>query len=222
MAHAERYDRVPRHVGFIPDGNRRWAEQHGLRKEEGYAAGIPPALRLYRLCREIGIEEVSVYGFTQENTHRPPGQVRAFQQAVVEAVEIIKGLDASLLIVGDSSSKLFPSSLLPYTRRVAFGKGTLRINVLVNYSWTWDLNMGNGARRSDRRAKGIQAIGSRQVSRINLIVRWGGRRRLSGFLPVQSAYSDIYVIDSLWPDFEPEQFQEAIRWYGAQEVTLGG
>src|SRR5450759_3443584 len=58
---------IPRHVGFIPDGNRRWAVDRGLSKESGYAHGIGPGLRLYEKCREIGVEEVSIYGFTQDN-----------------------------------------------------------------------------------------------------------------------------------------------------------
>jgi undecaprenyl diphosphate synthase len=55
-----------------------------------------------------------------------------------------------------------------------------------------------------------------------MIVRWGGRRRLSGFLPVQSVYADMFVIDDLWPDFRPEHFTRAIEWYQEQDPTLGG
>ncbi|MEG3071459.1 MAG: undecaprenyl diphosphate synthase family protein [Candidatus Syntrophopropionicum ammoniitolerans] len=65
-------------------------------------------------------------------------------------------------------------------------------------------------------------IASKDISRIDLIVRWGDRRRLSGFLPVQSIYADFYVVEDLWPDFKPEHFYQALRWYEAQDVTLGG
>jgi undecaprenyl diphosphate synthase len=65
-------------------------------------------------------------------------------------------------------------------------------------------------------------IKSSDVSRIDLIIRWGGRRRLSGFLPVQSIYSDFYVVDEHWPDFNPEHFYKALKWYNDQDVTLGG
>ena len=65
-------------------------------------------------------------------------------------------------------------------------------------------------------------IASSDISRIDLIIRWGGRRRLSGFLPIQSIYADIYVLDELWPDFKPEQFYRALAWYQDQDVTLGG
>jgi len=65
-------------------------------------------------------------------------------------------------------------------------------------------------------------MGSALVSRIDLVVRWGGRRRLSGFLPFQCAYSDIYVLDRLWPEMRSDDLDEAIAWYSDQDVTRGG
>jgi undecaprenyl diphosphate synthase len=67
-----------------------------------------------------------------------------------------------------------------------------------------------------------EIIRSSDVSRVDLIIRWGGRRRLSGFLPVQSVYTDFYIIDSYWPDFRAEHFYEALDWYNEQDITLGG
>src|SRR4051812_34408565 len=75
---------LPRHVGFIPDGNRRWAGMRQLPKEAGYARGIDPGLVLFEECRALGIEEVSVYGFTQDNTRRPSVQTRSFRDACVQ------------------------------------------------------------------------------------------------------------------------------------------
>ena len=60
------------------------------------------------------------------------------------------------------------------------------------------------------------------ISRVELVIRWGGMRRLSGFLPVQSVYTDFFVVDRLWPDFQPEGFFQALEWYQKQDVTLGG
>ncbi|MFR1383873.1 MAG: undecaprenyl diphosphate synthase family protein, partial [Clostridioides difficile] len=65
-------------------------------------------------------------------------------------------------------------------------------------------------------------IQSFDVSRLDLIIRWGGRRRLSGFLPVQSIYADFYVIDNYWPDFKSDDIKDAFSWYDTQDVTLGG
>jgi undecaprenyl diphosphate synthase len=214
-------NRIPRHVGIIPDGNRRWALARGLPKEAGYAAGLPPGLEVLRLCSRIGVKEVTSYGFTQDNTKRTQVQRKAFQKACIDGVEICKHEDASLLVLGDTDSPMFPKELLPYTTRTTFGTGKIKVNFLVNYGWQWDLSP-LVAQPTGEGETVTQNIRSHDVSRIDLIVRWGGRRRLSGFLPVQSVYSDIYVVDALWPDFRPEHFYEALEWYSEQDITLGG
>ena len=203
------YKRIPNHIGVIPDGNRRWAIGKGLEKKDGYQFGISPGFQLYELCRDLGVKELTLYGFTTDNTKRPAAQKEAFQKACVNAVMDLVDRDAELLVVGNSDSSCFPEELLPFTKRVKFGEGKIKINFLVNYGWEWDLNHENG-------------LASKDISRMDLIIRWGGRRRLSGFLPIQSVYADIYVLDELWPDFIPEQFYEALNWYQKQDVTLGG
>ena len=60
------------------------------------------------------------------------------------------------------------------------------------------------------------------ISRVDLVIRWGGMRRLSGFLPVQSVYADFYVVDDLWPDYKDEHIYNALDWYSKQDITLGG
>ncbi|MEQ1727132.1 MAG: undecaprenyl diphosphate synthase family protein [Vicinamibacterales bacterium] len=199
---------IPCHVGFIPDGNRRWAVERGLTKESGYAHGIGPGLRLYEQCREAGVAEMSIYGFTQDNTRRPSIQKRAFSEAcVVFALEVARR-GADLLVVGDETSAQFPTELREYRHRQGAG---IKVNLLVNYGWEWDLaGLKNGGLRS------------RDVSRLDLIVRWGGARRLSGFLPVQSVYADFYVRDEYWPDFDPQHFDHALTWFKTQDPTLGG
>jgi undecaprenyl diphosphate synthase len=219
------FRRIPRHVAFIPDGNRRWAQNRGMSKEEGYAYGLDPGFKLYDISIALGIEEVTVYGFTSDNTKRPPEQTTAFHQACVHAVERLSKRDASLLVVGNDASPHFPPELKPFRTRQVLGNGTLKVNFLVNYDWHWDLSKAaidvSGAARGMRRPF-MECIGSSEVSRIDLVVRWGGRRRLSGMLPVQTVYADFYVIDDLWPDFKPEHFFNALRWYESQDVTLGG
>jgi len=82
----------------------------------------------------------------------------------------------------------------------------------VNYDWEWDL----------KSLAENKKLASSEISRVDLIIRWGGRRRLSGFLPVQSVYSDFYIIDDYWPDFNQSDFIDAMRWYQNCDVTLGG
>ncbi|MGQ9557808.1 MAG: undecaprenyl diphosphate synthase family protein [Desulfurispora sp.] len=220
-----KFKRIPRHIGVIPDGNRRWAEKNGLPKEAGYEKGLQPGLLLYEMCVELGVQELTFYGFTQDNTKRPAVQCRAFQKACVDAVHLLAHRDASLLVVGDYRSPLFPRELLPYTQRYTFGRDLIRVNFLVNYGWKWDLSHAqqHALSRGSTPVRGLPgAIASADISRIDLIIRWGGRRRLSGFLPVQSIYADFYVVDDLWPDFVPEHFYQALRWYETQDITLGG
>lgn len=213
--------RIPRHIGVIPDGNRRWAQEHDLPKEAGYDHGIAPGFHLYNLCRELGVEELTLYGFTQDNTKRPAVQTKAFQQACVKAVQILQSMDAQLLVVGNSESPLFPKELLPYRTRQTFGPGSIKVNFLVNYGWQWDLDHGL-KQQAERGGRLVDNIASADISRVDLIIRWGGRRRLSGFLPVQSIYADFYVVNAYWPDFHPEHFYDALQWYQTQDITLGG
>ncbi len=207
------FKRIPRHVGIIPDGNRRWAVEHGFEKKDGYSYGVSPGFLLYELMLELGVEEATFYGFTRDNNKREKEQREAFTKACVQAVEMLAGRDANLLVIGNTESTAFPEELLPYAnKRVRYGKGSININFLVNYDWEWDI----------KGLAGEGAIVSSDISRIDLIVRWGGRRRLSGFLPVQSVYSDIFVVDGNWPDFDKGDFLEALKWYQDCDVTLGG
>ena len=200
--------RLPRHIGFIPDGNRRWALRQGLSREEGYASGIAPGLALFEACKALGVEEVSVYGFTQDNTRRPTVQTKEFRAACVAFAREIARRGAALLVLGDERSMQFPAELAAFRTRQGEG---IKVNFLVNYGWEWDL-------------EGLKEEGLRSadVSRLDLVVRWGGGRRLSGFLPVQSVYADIFVLDALWPDFEPRHLDAALAWFAQQDRTLGG
>ncbi len=213
--------RLPRHIGIIPDGSRRWADAKGLPKQKGWDKGIDPGYTLFKLIQKAGIEEVTYYGYTMENAKRPLIQRNAFINACIQGVKILLKEDAELLVVGNTDSKMFPKEMLPYaSKRQTFGKGGIKVNFLINYGWEWDLN---NLKTTDPQQKGIiNHLKSCDVSKIDLIIRWGGWSRLSGFLPVQSIYSDIYIVDELWPDFKPVHFTKALEWYSKQDVTLGG
>lgn len=202
--------RIPKHIGIIPDGNRRWAKQNGLKKEEGYTYGLAPGLRLLKAAQNHGIQELTFYGFTVENCKRPKEQVLAFSRACIEAVRVLEQEQADIYVLGNTNSPCFPAELLPYTGRLrpsARPDKGLRVNFLADYGWEWDMK-NNWA--------------SREIPRIDLVIRWGGMCRLSGFLPVQTVYSDIYIVKELWPDFQEQQFEDALNWYRKQDVTLGG
>ncbi|HEX3023461.1 MAG TPA: undecaprenyl diphosphate synthase family protein, partial [Lachnospiraceae bacterium] len=168
-----------------------------------------PGLRLLQLARKYGVEEITYYGFTVDNCKRPKEQVNAFKKACVDAVRLIENENVSILVVGNTNSECFPKELLPYTKREQKleRKGQIKTNFLINYGWEWDIKNG---------------FLSKEISRIDMIIRWGGMCRLSGFLPIQSVYADFYIIKDYWPDFKESQFEEAIEWYQKQDVTLGG
>lgn len=199
---------IPHHIGFIPDGNRRWAVKQGLTKECGYAFGIRPGILLVEECKKLGINEISIFCFTQDNLKRPSAQKIAFRDATLAFAGEIMRTGAAILVVGDETSGQFPEALKDFRKRKGSG---IKINLLINYGWEWDLRgLENGG------------IYSKDVSRIDLIVRWGGTSRLSGFLPVQSVYADFYVRKELWPDFDLSHFKDALTWYKKQDRSFGG
>lgn len=198
--------RAPTHIGIIPDGNRRWATEKGLNKADGYEYGLSSGLRLLRYAKQLNIPEITYYGFTADNCKRPKEQVAAFSKACYDAVNLIASDDIDLFVIGNTESNCFPKELLPYTKRKTTAD-KLKVNFLVNYSWEWDMK-NNWA--------------SRDIPRIDLVVRWGGMRRLSGLLPLQTVYADFYVVDDLWPDFQEGHLAAALNWYARQDVTLGG
>jgi undecaprenyl diphosphate synthase len=126
-------------------------------------------------------------------------------------------------VVGDTRSKVFPRALLPLTIPDKDRQRKRKLNFLVNYSYEWDIGAGMAPGNGGGNGGGVLGkIGSRNISRVDLLIRWGDRQRLSGFLPVQTAYADIYVVKALWPEYRSSHLHEALEWYAAQDITLGG
>lgn len=217
-----KFKRLPQHIAVIPDGNRRWATEQGLKKSEGYQRGLEPGISLYEQCLALGIPELTFYGFTNDNMKRPAEETLAFRNACVAAVECMNEKDASILVVGNSDSQVFPPELVKYRTRQSSGRNLMKVNFLVNYDWHWDVNTATTRSLGGSRKDLLQSVASAEIPRIDLVVRWGGRRRLSGMLPLQSVYSDFFVIDNYWPDLVPQHLESALDWYEKQDVTLGG
>lgn len=215
-----KYNRIPKHIAIIPDGNRRWAVNNNMEKHAGYDYGVGVGLEAFDILKELGVEEVTFFGFTQDNTKRPKEQYDAFSKACVDAVKSLESRDAEILVVGNKESNMFPKELLPYTERVTFNKGGIKVNHLVNYGWYWDMKCAYDNPSSNENI--LENIGSAGISRIDVVMRWGGRHRLSGMLPIQTVYADTYIIDDMWPDFKPEHIYNCLDWYQGQDVTLGG
>lgn len=201
------FKKIPKHIGIIPDGNRRWATSNGLGKDKGYNNGIEPGLKLCELMQKYNIKEATFYGFTTANNKRPKYQREAFTKACVSSVLSVANKDANILVVGKKNN-IFPEELLPFAnKRINYGKGNINLNFLINYDWKEDIG---------------KEMVSKEIPRIDLIIRWGGQKRLSGFLPIQSVYSDFYFIDDYWPNFKDQDFLDALEWYQNCDSTLGG
>jgi undecaprenyl diphosphate synthase len=127
----------------------------------------------------------------------------------------------ALQVIGDTSAPIFPDELKPLCKPPESVRPP-KVNFLVHYGWRWDLETAARRVASQEAASLLDGLASRDASRIDLVIRWGGRRRLSGMLPIQAVYADFYVIDPYWPDFRIEQFHEALDWYQQQDITLGG
>ncbi|WP_244835250.1 undecaprenyl diphosphate synthase family protein [Clostridium sp. BJN0001] len=206
-----------KHIGIIPDGNRRWAAKNNLSKDRGYSHGIIPGYTIFKLCQKENIEEVTFFGFTTDNTKRPAIQKQSFTKACIDSVNVLTKENCEILVVGNSNSDCFPKELKEFTERKKFGSGGIKVNFLINYGWKWDLSKIRTNSLSIEKS-----IASKDISRIDMIIRWGGRKRLSGFLPVQSVYSDFYSVEDYWPDFKEKDFYDALKWYEDQDITLGG
>lgn len=211
------YKRIPKHIGIIPDGNRRWAVSRELKKEEGYIHGISPGILLVEELIKLGVEEVTFYGFTKDNAKRPKIQTEKYIEACVKSIEEVSKLETSIFVVGDTTSKLFPDVLKKYTQKriTRIDNPKIKLNFLINYDWSWDLE--GMIEKNDK-----NSYLSKEISRIDFIIRWGGRRRLSGFLPIQSVYADFYILDNFWPEFKILDIYEALDFYQNSDVTLGG
>lgn len=212
--------RIPNHIGIIPDGNRRWAVKHHKEKSEGYQSGIAPGLKSFKLASELGIKEITFYGFTMDNCKREKSQRIAFSNACVESVNIIAKEKADILVVGNENSEMFPKELLKYRNRITVNGGGIKVNFLVNYGWDWDVI--NITKFNSRKTDILSGLHSHDISMIDLIIRWGGMKRLSGFLPIQSVYADIFSCERLWPDFKESDMYEALDWYQNQDSSKGG
>ena len=173
--------------------------------ERGYLPGWMRRSECWRR-RTPGVEEVSIYGFTKENVRRPSDQRHEFQKACVEAVRRLERMNAELRAIGDSFSHVLRGTV--DTERTVFGSAGRR-STFINYSWKWDVAYGDGHSVS-------RCVPDRPHHPLGRTIR------LSGFLPIQSVYADIYVLDRLWPDGSGEDVYEALEWYQEQDPTRGG
>jgi undecaprenyl diphosphate synthase len=221
---------VPRSIGIIMDGNRRWAKARGLPALEGHTAGYERLKEVAKWARNRGVEALVVYAFSTENWKRSEEEVgalmRLLRRAVDEMGEKLAEENARLIVLGDRS-RLDPELVAAITRAEARSNGgEFTIGVAVSYGGRAEiLDAIRRIPEEERDTLTEEAFGrylwSADVPDPDLVIRTGGEHRLSNFLPWQSVYSELYFDDVLWPDFSEADLDRILAWYAARERRFG-
>ncbi len=226
---------APEHIGFIMDGNRRWAKARGLPSVEGHRAGYEVVKKLGPWCLKRGVRVVTCYAFSTENWRRAEEEVgflmELLMKAVVDDLGILTRDGIRLKVIGrraDLPDKLQKAIAEAEEKTGGNQAGTLQL--AISYGGRDEIVRAvNGICRAER-AEARQEITEEMISRHldtagipdpDLIVRTSGEQRLSGFLSWQSAYSELLFIEKHWPDFSEADLDAAIGWYSSRERRLG-
>lgn len=230
----------PRHIAIIMDGNGRWARKRGLPRTAGHKAGAENFRRIATHCKNTGVKYLTVYAFSTENWKRSEGEVSAImtllKRYLLEAVDSMERDRIRLHFFGDMSP------ISPELRALArqtdgiserLAAGDFQANVCLNYGGRDEII------RAARRFAEDCAAGKRDPGELTeslfsgyldsagvpdpeLVIRPGGEQRLSNFLLWQSAYAELYVTETLWPDFDERELDRAIAAFGRRDRRFGG
>ena len=220
-----------RHVAIIMDGNGRWAEARGLPRYRGHLAGHGAIREAVSGALEAGVEWLTLFAFSTENWRRPSSEVRAlfdlFESVLREETPELVEQGVRIHIIGDRSH--LPGTLreaIETAERASAGQGRLHLVGALNYG---------GRQEIVHAAAQLAALGEPitedtlrsafylpKMPDPDLIIRTSGEMRLSNFFLWQSAYSEIWVTETLWPDFTKEEFAHAIRAYQTRRRRFGG
>ena len=222
---------LPKHVGLIMDGNGRWAKARGLPRSEGHREGLKTAKKIVKAAEDLGITVLSLYVFSTENWKRAADEVgllmSLIKQHLSAELDFYQTNGLRVLHSGDASG--LPKDIAREIKKVeaataSFGKMT--VNLAINYGGRDEIV------RAARRLAETGTIPSEEALRDamdhpelpypDLIIRTSAEMRLSNFLTWESAYSELYFCDKLWPDFGPEDLAAAVEAYATRERRFGG
>lgn len=223
--------KLPRHIGFIMDGNGRWAEKRHMPREYGHRAGAATFKKVVDHCIDRGIEAVTVYAFSTENWSRPKKEVDSIMELLEEyvddAAQNFRDRDAKITFIGDKSA-LSPQlrEKMEVLEHQTEGRN-FRLNIALNYGGRNEIVHAV----NDILKSGITEITEDMISEhlytkdsppLDLIVRTGNEYRISNFLLWQSAYAELYFCDVLWPDFSDKDVDKAIAAFSFRKRRFGG
>ena len=232
------FDRLPRHVAIIMDGNGRWAQKRGLPRTAGHAAGAETFRTIATYCKEIGLEYLTVYAFSTENWKRPPEEVSTImgllKRYLLEAIEQMERDRVKMCFFGDLSP-LTPElrALCEQTREISRHYDGVQVNICLNYggrdeilraarAYAADCQEGRADPNHLTEEAFSSYLFSAGVPDPDLVIRPSGEVRVSNFLLWQSAYAEFYFTDVLWPDFSKDELLRALAVYQGRSRRYGG
>ncbi|WP_462384596.1 isoprenyl transferase [Intestinibacillus massiliensis] len=231
---------VPTHIAVIMDGNGRWAKKRGLPRSAGHAVGAETFRTVATYCKDIGVRYFTVYAFSTENWKRPQEEVDAlmdlFRKYLREAADTMAERGVAVRVIGDLS--VLPDdimSLIHETGQIADGLGpdAATATLCINYGGRDEIKNAVRALAREVQAGTLRPediteahIGGHlytaHMPDPDLIIRPSGEIRVSNFLLWQSAYSEYYFTDTLWPDFKTSDMDAAIADYNRRQRRFGG
>jgi len=197
------------HVAIVMDGNGRWAGRRGLPRVAGHRAGAEAVRRIVEAAPGLGIGALTLYAFSADNWKRPPGEVAALMRLFARYVraEVPRLLEGGvrLEVVGRRDRLPVPLvTAIAAAESATAGGVRLVLRLALDYSSRWAI--GAGVRLPD----------------VDLLVRTGGEQRLSDFLLWESAYAELYFVETMWPDFGAADLAAAVAAFHARERRFGG
>lgn len=215
---------IPRHVGFIMDGNGRWATSRGLPRSAGYKAGQEAMERVAKRAAELGVEAVTVYAYSTENTARPEAETAAILSVVCNWNDNYRG-DMRVTYMGnvDLLGERVAKSVRTVEERTAENTG-MRFNIALGYGGREDIINAAKAccKAGDLSREGFESrLSSAHLPPLDLIVRSGGEKRLSGFMLYEAAYAELIFTDKLWPYFDESDVDSALSEFAARTRKFG-
>ncbi|MCX5817902.1 MAG: isoprenyl transferase [Proteobacteria bacterium] len=227
--------KLPAHVAIIMDGNGRWAKMRNLPRVEGHAQGLESVRNIVTITRELRIPYLTLYAFSKENWSRPRAEVRRLLELLGIFLEnelpLMMDEDIRFRVVGDI--KDFPKKLqhqLNAAMQKTAGNKTLSLNIALSYSGREEILNAVRLLLKDMDKGHITYIDekvfqsylyTRDIPDPDLLIRTSGEMRVSNFLLWQIAYTEIYVTDTLWPDFREDAYTEALKEYAKRERRFG-
>lgn len=230
-------EKIPNHVAIIMDGNGRWANRRFMPRQAGHRAGIEALRRVLEAAEEFGIPVLTVYAFSTENWKRPQDEVNNLMDLLLEylvnELQTLHEKNVKIRILGDRSG------LSPAIRREldkacqqTENNSKLILNIALNYGGRSEILMATRRIAEDVKAGRIVAEAINEelfnsylytagLGEPDLLIRTAGEMRISNFLLWQIAYSEIWITDVLWPDFNRDVMLEAILAYQKRDRKFG-